>query len=31
LYVQDLIEAGEAVPVDQGTIELLEPAVVVNV
>ena len=31
LYVQDLIEAGEQIPVDQGTIELLEPAVVVNV
>jgi predicted RNase H-like HicB family nuclease len=31
LYVQDLIEAGEKVPVDQGTIELPEPAVVVNV
>jgi predicted RNase H-like HicB family nuclease len=31
LYVQDLIESGEPVPVDQGTIELPEPAVVVNV
>jgi predicted RNase H-like HicB family nuclease len=31
LYVQDLIESGEQVPVDQGTIELPEPAVVVNV
>ena len=31
LYVQDLIEAGERIPVDQGTIELPEPAVVVNV
>jgi antitoxin HicB len=31
LYVQDLLEAGERIPVDQGTIELPEPAVVVNV
>src|SRR5258708_24307220 len=31
LYVQDLIEAGEKVPADQATIELPEPAVVVNV
>jgi len=31
LYVQDLLEAGEPIPVDQGTIELPEPAVVVNV
>src|SRR5258708_6455748 len=31
LYVQDLLEAGELVPVGQGTIELPEPAVVVNV
>jgi predicted RNase H-like HicB family nuclease len=33
LYVQDLIEAGEKVPVDpqQGTVELSEPAVAVNV
>ena len=31
LYVQDIVEAGENVPVDQGTIELPEPAVVVNV
>ncbi len=31
LYVQDLIEAGEQIPVDQGTIQLPEPAVVVNV
>ena len=31
LYVQDLLEAGEPVPVDAGTIELPEPAVVVNV
>lgn len=31
LYVQDLIEAGEQVLVDQGTIELPEPAAVVNV
>lgn len=31
LYVQDLIDAGGKIPVDQGTIELLEPAVVVNV
>jgi predicted RNase H-like HicB family nuclease len=31
LYVQDLLEAGESIPLDQGTIELAEPAVVVNV
>jgi predicted RNase H-like HicB family nuclease len=33
LYVQDLIEAGEQIPVDagQGTVELSEPAVAVNV
>jgi predicted RNase H-like HicB family nuclease len=31
LYVQDLLEAGQAIPVDQGTIELAEPAVLVNV
>jgi predicted RNase H-like HicB family nuclease len=31
LYVQDLIEAGEQVPVGQGTIELQEPVVAVNV
>lgn len=33
LYVQDLIEAGEPVPVDaeQGTVELSSPAVVVNI
>ena len=31
LYVQDLIESGDPVPVDGGTIELQEPAVVVNV
>ncbi len=31
LYVQDLLETGEQVPVGQGTIELAEPAVVVNV
>ena len=31
LYVQDLLEAGEQIPVAQGTIELPEPAVVVNV
>ena len=31
LYVQDLVESGEAIPVDQGTIELAEPAVLVNV
>lgn len=31
LYVQDLIEAGERIPVDQGTIELQEPSVAVNV
>ena len=31
LYVQDLIEAGEQMPVSQGTIELPEPALVVNV
>jgi len=30
-YVQDLREAGQAIPVDQGTIELAEPAVLVNV
>ena len=30
LYVQDLIEAGEKIPVNQGTIELPQPAVVVN-
>ena len=30
-YVQDLNEAGEQIPVNQGTIELPEPAVVVNV
>ncbi len=31
LYVQDLLEAGESIPVDKDTIELPEPAVVVNV
>ena len=31
LYVQDLVESGEAIPLDQGTIELAEPAVLVNV
>jgi len=31
IYVQDLLEAGQAIPVDQGTIELAEPAVLVNV
>ena len=31
LYVQDLLEAGQAIPVDQGTIELAEPAVLVHV
>ena len=31
LYVQDLLEAGQAIPVDQGTIELAEPAVLINV
>jgi len=31
LYVQDLLEAGQSIPLDQGTIELPEPAVVVNV
>jgi antitoxin HicB len=33
LYVADLLDAGEPVPVDagQGTIELEEPAVAVNV
>ena len=31
LYIQDLLEAGEPVPLGQGTIELAEPAVVVNV
>ncbi|HXC32865.1 MAG TPA: type II toxin-antitoxin system HicB family antitoxin [Verrucomicrobiae bacterium] len=30
LYVQDLV-AGDKIPVDQGTIELAEPAVAVNV
>lgn len=32
-YVQDLIESGEKVPVDaqQGTVELPEPAVAINV
>jgi len=31
LYVQDLLETGQAIPVDQGTIELAESAVLVNV
>lgn len=31
LYGQDLLESGESIPVDQGTIELQEPAVAVNV
>ena len=31
LYAQDLVDAGETIPVEQGTIELPEPAVVVNV
>jgi hypothetical protein len=31
LYVQDLIEAGDPIPLDQGTIELAEPAVLINV
>ncbi|HEY6265323.1 MAG TPA: type II toxin-antitoxin system HicB family antitoxin [Candidatus Acidoferrum sp.] len=31
LYVPDLLEAGQAIPLDQGTIELSEPAVLVNV
>ena len=31
LYVQDLLESGEPIPLDQGTIELSEPAVAVNV
>ena len=31
LYVQDLLEAGQPIPVDQGTIELAEPAVLINV
>jgi len=31
LYVQDLLEAGEKIPVEQGTIELPEPAVAVNI
>jgi len=31
LYVQDLVDAGEPIPLDQGTIELPEPAVAVNV
>ena len=30
LYVQDLVDAGEPIPLDQGTIELPEPAVAVN-
>ncbi len=30
LYVQDLLGAGETIPVERGTIELPEPAVVVN-
>lgn len=31
LYIQDLLQAGQPIPVDQGTIELAEPAVLVNV
>ena len=31
LYVQDLVQAGEQVPINEGTIELSEPAVLVNV
>ena len=31
LYVQDLLEAGQAISTDQGTIELAEPAVLVHV
>ena len=31
LYVQDLVDAGEPIPLDQGTIELAEPAVAINV
>lgn len=31
LYVQDLLEAGEEIPVEGGTLELSEPAVAVNV
>lgn len=31
LYVQDLLESGEKIPVDDGTIELPSPAVAVNV
>ena len=31
LYVQDLVQAGEHIPVTEGTIELSEPAVLVNV
>jgi predicted RNase H-like HicB family nuclease len=31
LHVQDLVDAGQPIPLVQGTIELPEPAVVVNV
>ena len=31
LYVQDLTEAGGQIPLDEGTIELPEPAVAVNI
>jgi predicted RNase H-like HicB family nuclease len=31
LYVQDLVAAGDRIPVEQGTLELPEPAVAVNV
>lgn len=31
LYVQDLVATGDKIPVEQGTIELAEPAVAVNV
>jgi len=31
LYVQDLLDAGEPILLDQETIELSEPAVAVNV
>jgi antitoxin HicB len=30
LHVQDLLEAGQSIPLDQGTIALPDPAVVVN-
>ncbi len=31
LYVQDLIAAGDKIPVERGTLELPDPAVAVNV